>query len=738
MPDSHVWITGAGRAACAAAAAAYDPGAWADCHRRLRGPYTGTGSVLRTLVPQVHERDKELPARHAIEILAAAPELEPLTGPAAETLTSMAPPEERTRWYSHYRTRRIAHGIIDFLASCAAAGPLTLCFASLDHADPTDLEFLSIALRRLDPAQVRLIVCSRHPVAALAGQLTTYCQRHVAAGSDDPAQAGRPAAGAAAAYVESDCTSDVPGERDAYLALTPAERAKLHDRRAQELEAAGEWSLQLGAIPYHREHGTQPGAVRPAYSNAINYCIGMAFYDWALELAGRFGSLCDPDSDPDLYYKVQTAKAQCLALLERPAETEPIYYDLLSRLAKPMVHMNVSYAIAMLYTRLLDEEHKDHLRARAHVNTAVAIASQLEDPHDRAFHTVFMNNGKALIEMHLGNLQASLALVTGGIERLDRELTPDKYRLHRSVLNHNRAQVYAALGRSQEALAEFDHVIELDRCYPEYHFDRANLLLKLGRLDEAVAGYQDAIRAGPPFPELYFNRGTALAASGDLGGAMRDFRYVLDLEPDFTEARVSLASLLVEQGEAQRAEAEARAGLAFVPGEARLHCTLGLALLELAQPEAARKAFDQALSLDPGLPEARVNRAVAAHELGQHDAAIADLTSALDADPANPDLLYNRGFVLEGAGRCEDALADYTQALRSADADRPELLYRRGRCLVALGRAEDAAGDFKAHLAAGESPYEHEIAKLLAILPDRNMGQAADSAPAGEPTSTRG
>ena len=718
MPDAHAWINGPGRAARAAAVAGYSPDAVADCHRRLRGPYTGTGSVLRALLPVLGRRDQELPGRHAIEILAAAPELEPLTGPAPETLTSMASADERTRWYSRYRTRRISHGIVDFLRGCAAAGPLTLCFTSVDHADPTDLEFLSLALRRLDPSLVRLVICSRGPMPQLAGDLAAFCACRVVDDSGDDPGDGHVGQAAAAAFVDSDGTSDTPGQYHAYLELPVAQRARLHDRRAEELEASGEWSWRLGAIPYHREHGTAPGtAGLLAYRTAVNYCIGMAFYDAALELATRLESICDASSDLEQYYRVQTAKAQCLALLERPEENEPIYYDLLSRSASPKWHMNVSYALAMLYTRVLDEQRKDHRRARAHVNTAIAIASQLEDPDERAFHTVFMNNGKALAEMHLGDLNAALTLVTDGIERLDRELPPDRHRLHRSVLNHNRAQVYAALGRSQEALAEFDYVIGLDPSYPEHRFDRANLLLKLDRYDEAVAGYQDAMRLTPPFPELYFNRGTALVAAGDPDGAIRDFRYVLDLEPDFTDARVSLASLLLDLDDPQGALAETRAGLNVTPDEARLHCTLGLALLELQQPQAARDAFDQALALDPGLSEALVNRAVAAHELGQQDAAIADLATALSTDPANPDLLYNRGFVLEAAGRCDEAIADYTRALSSADADRAELLYRRGRCHLALGRTEDAAGDLKAHLAIGESPHEREIAELLAVQP---------------------
>src|ERR1051326_2789127 len=120
----HLCIAGASRSACAAAADARRPEVAVDCQRNLRGPYTGTGSLLRALVPGVHAARAELTARHAIEILAAAPELEPLLGGAPDTLTSLAPPSERTRWYSRLRTRRIAHGLVDFLRECARAQPL--------------------------------------------------------------------------------------------------------------------------------------------------------------------------------------------------------------------------------------------------------------------------------------------------------------------------------------------------------------------------------------------------------------------------------------------------------------------------------------------------------------------------------------------------------------------------------------------------------------------------------------
>ncbi len=579
-----------------------------DCHRAWRGPYTGVGTLIRAIFPQL---DAALVAKHAIEIVAVAPELRDQVS-VRQTLTSLAPPQERTRWYSRLRTRRIAHGIVDLLR----AHPTRATFTGIDHADPTDLEFLELAARR---------------------------GLHL--------------------FTEGPSTVELD-EAD----------ASYHDRRADELEAEN-GSLRFGAIPYHRARGSSPNAARDAFRVALDYCMGEAFYDAGLWLVEEFARVALPGD----HYWGQTQRADFLFLLGRPQEVEPIYYDLMARSTTPYRHMTMSYTLAMLYTRLY--EQRDHHRARAHINTAIALATLMDDP----FHLVFMHNGKALVEMHLGNLEESLRLVSEGIALLDRTLDPHKHRLHRSVLRHNRGQVLAALGRHDAALAEFDHVIGVDPQYPEYRFDRANLLQKMGRHAPALQDYEVAMSLGPPFPELYYNRGDVRTTLGDLAGAVEDFRYVLDMEPDYLEARLALAALLPAEEAAPLLEE----GLLHAPEEARLHCAIGLSLMD-EQPALALQAFDAALKLDPGLVEALVNRAVTSFGQGDSEAAVADLNRALELRPANPDVLFNRGYAYEAAGRHSEAMADYRAALGLAGSDQEALLDGLARCESALGSGEDS------------------------------------------------
>ncbi|BCJ40114.1 hypothetical protein GCM10010168_29720 [Actinoplanes ianthinogenes] len=607
-----------------------------NAHRRLRGPYTMAGTILRAVVPQA---PPDLVAAHAIEILSAAPELHGVVPAAPETLTGLAVPAERTRYYSRLRTRRLAHGITEFLRDLAGElGPRMLVIENADQADPTDTELLTVMLRRLDPAMLSL--------------------RFVAAAAETTD---------AKAYVDSDCLSEEPA---AYRALGPDERRRLHDRRADDLERADEVSLRLGAIPYHRERGTDP-AVRAvaALRFAVDHCSVMGFYDATIDLAQRARRLVGWDR-PELRYLFITSRmTTALAVLERPAEAEVLYQEARTHSVVPAVHMGAAYATGMLYTRHHPPERRDQALARGWVNQAVAIASILQNPRERVFQGVFMQNGLALVEVHDNNLPEALRLVDDCIARMDAFFEPGEHRLHRSVLRYNRGQVNAGLGRIEDALADYTAVIEADPNWPEYHFDRANLLRRLDRDDEALAEYETVMRLSPAFHEAYYNRGDLRASQGDTEGALADFDYVLELDPDFVDAYVNRAALRLEQGELDAAMSDVQAGLAREPGNPHLHVIAGSIRAERGDHQSALAAFDHAVRADPDLVTARSGRAAVAIEMGQNDLAERDLSHVITKFPADPTLRYNRAFVYRRTGKRAQALADLDVAAELAPDD---------------------------------------------------------------------
>jgi tetratricopeptide (TPR) repeat protein len=641
-------------------------------HRNLRGPYTAAGWLVRALVPEAQRRWPDLVDRHQIELLSVAPQLREVVPASRETLTSLAVPKERTRFYSRLRTQRISHGLVEFVQEYlrrTGAQPRSLVVHGIEGIEHTDAEFLAILLRRTEPDLLTVVVCGAGPEVAppLAEALESYAAASaVAAGS--PRSAGDDRA-AAARYVASDCALDWPELVEAYQRIPAAERQALHDRRADELD--GTDAPLLGAVPLHRERGSDlAGAGVDALRAGLDHCVDMGFYHATVDFGHRGrAALREPGDRLNDWWQFTTKMTISLAALGRPAEAEALYQDTLARSDSPSVHMQAAYAVAMLYTRHNQEPQRDHVRAKGLLNQAVAFAKLLFDGKERAFRVVFNRNGLALAEAHLGNLPEALRLVDEGIELLDAELDADEHRLHRSVLLHNRSQVLTGLGRLSEALDGYDAVIALDPNYPDYHLDRGNVLHRLGRDEEALAAYETAIRLGPPFPEAQYNKAELLHDAGEIDAALATLDYVLVLDPDMVDAYVNRAGIHLDRDDLDQAERDATAGLTRDPDNAHLLAVLGQVRADRDDHQGARTALDHALRVSPDLLPALVARASVAHELGDTPGALADLDHAVELSPDDPAVRYNRAYLYTQSGRRDEARTDLNHAAKLAPDD---------------------------------------------------------------------
>lgn len=721
--DRHVWIRAGSQREWEPTLAGLGtpPLATIDAHRHRRGPYSGAGALARALVPDALERRPDVVVRHDVELPALAPELRALVPGTRETLTSLADAEERTRFYPRARTTRLAHGMVEFLIEYLTATGrqgFVLVVENVDHADPTDAEFLTILVRRTDPRLLKVVLCSArgHVWDNLAATLATYADV-----VDVHGDAGAPGDDAdAAAFVAGDCTSDDPRLLVAYDALSPTERAALHDARADELAARKEASLRWGAIALHRERGSDPqGTGARALEEALEDCVLLGYYEAVVDLGRRCLALLDWDREPDRCWMACAKMATAFTVLDRPDEAAAVYDEACARTTLPSVHLQSAYGRAMLYTRFYEAERKDHAKAKAWINTAIAIASLYPERERRAYNLTFQENGLALVEMHMGDLETALQLVTEGLRRLEEELPDGRETLHRSVLRYNRAQLLTRLGPLEEALEAYTGVIAADPHHSEYWFERAAVQRKLGRLQEALADYDEAIRLSPPYPEPHYNRADLALELGDVDTALVELSYVLELDPSFVDAYVNRANALYELGDLDGAAADVATGLRVDPRQASLHCLRGLIALDQGDAGEARTAFDDALRLEPGLVAALSNRAILHFEAGDLEDAIADLTRATDLDP-DPTLRLNRGVAFHEAGRWDEAIADLTAALEGT-ASPGELLYRRGMSHRSNGEPALARADFEACLATGDPEYAGlaaaELAGVVAEVP---------------------
>lgn len=744
-----------------------------DCHQALRGPYTGTGSLLRQLVPLVYQHHPDLVNTHRVEILALAPELNLLLTTSRQQPTPQEIYKSHTRFSSNDSALRrllLIYSIVNFLKECThleIVKHLTCYFENVQAADEMDQGVLSMLLRRADPTTLTVIIGTTNETLSppLLTALQTYTQqvrveplteaalrqqfqdwqtpaswqewllKHTQGwrGTWEPLQKlahtlaliqpegetfedgmrlliehapGEVQQRLAQTFIESEGTSDTLLEGLAYGLLDPSVRQQWHDERAEALEMQGDFSLKLGAIPYHREHGASPASLGAgAFQIATEYCNDMGYYQAAVELGDRGRALIDRVTQAREYKSLFSEQALPLLSLKRPYEAEQVYQEFRTFTYDPEFHLHAAYGMAMLYARHFPAERRDFTQARAWINGALAISTLLLDPQQRAYRTSFSQNGLALIEFRLGHFQEAIRHETEAIERLDQtpNLGERALYLRRSLLLYNRAQVYIHTRQFEEALADFTAIIGSYPNESDGYLERGNIYRLLGRDEEALADYQRATTHNPPL-EAYYNRAGLLSELGRDEEALADYEYVLELDPEHLDALVNRASIFYEQGDYTRSRQDIEHGLQLDKNNSQLLCMLGLLEMAEERPLEAEVALTRAIEYDPSLIAARVNRAILFFERKNVAAAIRDLTQALERE-ANATAFYNRGIAYQSQENWQQASDDFSHALAldEADAldkeDMLDILNRRGNCYLHLGHTAEAEQDFQAQQA---------------------------------------
>jgi tetratricopeptide (TPR) repeat protein len=118
----------------------------------------------------------------------------------------------------------------------------------------------------------------------------------------------------------------------------------------------------------------------------------------------------------------------------------------------------------------------------------------------------------------------------------------------------------SALGKLEEAIAEYRIAIELKPDYAEAHCDLGHALSASGDKHGAIAAYREAIRVRPDFAGAHYKLAVALQGSGDVRGAIAAYREAIRLKPDYAEAHCNLGFVLRGQGQYAESLAELRVG----------------------------------------------------------------------------------------------------------------------------------------------------------------------------------
>jgi tetratricopeptide (TPR) repeat protein len=96
--------------------------------------------------------------------------------------------------------------------------------------------------------------------------------------------------------------------------------------------------------------------------------------------------------------------------------------------------------------------------------------------------------------------------------------------------------------QNAEALAAFDHTLELDVRYADAKYYRGQTLDRMGQQDQAIAAYKDTLETVPNSAPASFDLGVAYYNQGDYNNAAVAYQNAIRIEPDNAQAHANLAS----------------------------------------------------------------------------------------------------------------------------------------------------------------------------------------------------
>ncbi|MDA8018989.1 MAG: sulfatase-like hydrolase/transferase [Thermoanaerobaculia bacterium] len=116
-------------------------------------------------------------------------------------------------------------------------------------------------------------------------------------------------------------------------------------------------------------------------------------------------------------------------------------------------------------------------------------------------------------------------------------------------------EMLAALGQSEEALAELDAALQIDPRFRRALLGRGIHLAQAGRYDEAETTFQELLSNHPLSERGHFNYAVMLLETRRWDLALEHLDRAIDLEPAYWSAHLARLALFADQGQTQEASA---------------------------------------------------------------------------------------------------------------------------------------------------------------------------------------
>ncbi|MBI4835391.1 MAG: tetratricopeptide repeat protein [Planctomycetes bacterium] len=169
--------------------------------------------------------------------------------------------------------------------------------------------------------------------------------------------------------------------------------------------------------------------------------------------------------------------------------------------------------------------------------------------------------------------------------------------------------------KTEEAVADFNKVIELDPESPLGYFARGTIEYYHKNYDKAIDYLAKAINLKRDYADAHFNLGNAYNNLGNYKNAIEFYKETIRLKPDFAKAHYNLGNAYRSLGNNVKAIESYKEAIRFKPDFAEVHYNLGNAYRNSGNNVKAIESYKEAIHLKPAYAEAHSNIGVAYTEL---------------------------------------------------------------------------------------------------------------------------
>lgn len=307
-----------------------------------------------------------------------------------------------------------------------------------------------------------------------------------------------------------------------------------------------------------------------------------------------------------------------------------------------------------------------------------------------------------------------------------------KYDPGSAFLSGELADLYSRSGRTREALAEAEEVVQRDPNNLEARKQLGHIYLRLlgsqqgGRLQgdvlkRAIEQYEKIVQLDTKDLDSRVTLGNLYRMSNDFSKSEAVLKQALALQPENEDALTTLALLYADTGQAQSAIDLLEKVTAKSPNP-RLYAVLGQQYEQAHTYDKAVAAFRKALELDKDNPDYLRSLGQNLIDSDQFEEAITVYKNLISADAQDADSYLHLGLAYRQLG-CFDEAAENLQKAASLKPDNVPILYNQALLAEARNRNDEAVAILKSVLdkTAKKDPstYSNQDKSNRALLLER-------------------